>query len=401
MKNFKGTLVFFLVVLAVGGFALYEYKKQESEQKEELTEKHIFKALTANQASFLEIRGPKSSLKVDSVEGVLRLVSPIEDDLDPESLEDYLEDLFSQDVEVAASGDSGAEGSLDWGKYGLESPAHVIKFRLNDGKDYKVELGSIRTYDDGYYIRKNGESDLLVGGTAWSNLLEKSPADFRSRALRLPTEAYERLRFRNRTKGNVFTYTLRQKDEIWSNPAFPGVKLDITRLETFFNRLGSLTGTKVAAPDKSSKNLKEKKLLSPEFHLDIWTYKKGDSGPTIRETLKISEEVNGEYFAVSDKAPAIYTLAKRDVLDIKKTFRQLRDRKYPFIFDHNRTKILSLRLPNKILDFVNADASWKLDPANPPSQSEPVSGRPLYKHNKIEFDKLLSSKGKIQKQNKV
>ena len=192
MRKQKIQLVVLLaafLLFALGFYAAKSISARE-EEKEKAKEAGEYTALSfdADDLVKLEIEREDGNLELDFHEGKWSFVKDINLEMEEkdeekktyevntsaaDELRDTLANLTSQN-EIAAGEDES--------EYGLDNPAMTITVTLSDGAEHSVEVGSLNSMLQAYYIRVDHSDTLYTMSEADHDLLCKTDTDLAQEA---------------------------------------------------------------------------------------------------------------------------------------------------------------------------------------------------------------------------
>lgn len=173
-----------LLLFTMGFYAAKSISARE-EEKEKAKEAGEYTALTfdADDLVKLEIKREEGNLELDFHEGKWSFVKDINLEMEEkdeekktyevntsaaDEIRDTLANLTSQN-EIAAGEDES--------EYGLDKPAMTITVTLSDGAEHSVEVGSLNSMLQAYYIRVDHSDTLYTMSETDHDLLCKTDTD--------------------------------------------------------------------------------------------------------------------------------------------------------------------------------------------------------------------------------
>ncbi len=337
-------IFYVLIVACTAGFAFYQYKKSEREQKAEEKKNLIFPALELSEVQ--EISLEKSGVDIHLLyqdEG-WKLLSPVEDKADEDLVEDYLESLLSEKIRVIK--DSGA----DWAEYGLNQNTAVLEIAKKSSIEQKMrlEISHYSAFDGSFYIRKGPQ--LLLGDTSWAGLTEKTGDDFRSYKLLSVKKHPVSLSYRSKQ----FTAEL-----LWGggtgwqwkgDTPFP---LSHSDLESYRSALSNVSFEK--DPHFNTEKLRKKlKLSSPALELKM----EFENNKTW--SVKISPKIKGNFYAIVSDRNYIFTLNKDQMKEVLLSENKIRDHRQPFKFKKDEVYFMELKGYGVDIKLKKEEDKWHL-----------------------------------------
>ncbi len=381
MKGFRGTLIFAVFVAAVVGLALWQYKHSKHEAKEKTANAKLFHSLASNNVVEFDMRSSKDSYKLKKVGAKWHVVAPFSDLANESAVQSTLSSIFSQPFAIAEKGKT----PVDWSKFGLVTPEYTFKFHFADGKTQSLKIGRVRTYDDGYYLRRDDEPALLVGYRGWDTILQKRADDFRFMKPELSGANLHFVKIRSFFKGKRLDFTIVEKKGEWVDPALPEVRLSKNKVNVWINAIRDIVADTVASDTKTRSDLQKYGLISPEIELEV-AY---NNPPKSFHKIEISGPKNSELHWYASDNPAIYEMDSSKAKPLLKSIDDLRDLKYVFAFNETQAAHLIYKRvtdaatghkgakPVKpvyiALDKVNGN--WQLHTPNPKKEVNQVGVR--------------------------
>lgn len=192
MRKQKIQLVVLLAAFLLFALGFYAAKRisAREEEKERAKEAGEYTALSfdADDLVKLEIEREEGNLELDFHEGKWSFVKDINLEMEEQNeeekgygvnasvadeLRDTLANLTSQN-EIAAGEDES--------EYGLDKPAMTITVTLSDGAEHSVEVGSLNSMLQAYYIRVDHSDTLYTMSETDHDLLCKTDTDLAQEA---------------------------------------------------------------------------------------------------------------------------------------------------------------------------------------------------------------------------
>lgn len=331
MKNFKTTLGFLLVVGVVVAFAIYDYKQQDARTQDAAKAKQLYPNLKVSQIDSFEISGPQSFALQKKNERWF-FTQPFSDLADQALFASYLSQVVHSEVVKIPATELKPDRT-----YGLEKPAAIIRLTTQSGEKLQVKVSSERTFDEGYFLKKDGATDLYVGSNDWTGLINKLPSQLRNKELYLNSPDVIQLTVNAK---NQKAFTLVKSKEEWqlkTDSEFPVSKED---LQSYLSQLTTLRADDVLdekAPSKSPDlKIQLMDIDSKTWGLSFW---KGVEG-------------TGDLVMV-DGQSTTYLLdqAKGSFLD--RQLHELKDKSHPFLFGDKGVTSVSVAPPQKERQIVS------------------------------------------------
>jgi hypothetical protein len=363
MKNFRGTFIFAAIVAAIGFFALQEFRKSQVEQEEGSTKDQVYKLIKPEDVQSVEFEG-RFKLSRDS-EG-WQITSPVEDLADLDDVTSFLQSLFSQNVESLDL--EGVPPGVELHKrYGLDQPQAQINFQTKAGTQHKLVFGSVKTYDNGYYIKRDNDSEIWVGMSGFDSSIQKNYNDLRYKKLRLQTGDPVRLTLKSTVEKKVSSVSLVRKDGLWMNEKDSSMKIDAAQINSFISELRGFQASSIAADAVDKKSLSEHKLNQPNLQIEIFFADdaKNESQSQSQEHInRVSFQIpkSGEATYYSSTNKAIYRVSDSKAREFIKDISAFRDKVYPFQFAQENAAQIELRRKSGAdrFAFEKKNTDWNL-----------------------------------------
>lgn len=346
MRGIKSTFIFALIVLAVGGLALYEYKKELKDEEQKFSQDHLYRDLSAERVQSFSYKSSDLNYELKKTEH-WEVIKPVTDRADDSVVTSTLRNLFTQNVEVVDAG--GAE--VNWSQYGLDQPLGVFSFQLSDGPEHRLSVGRVRSYDQGFYLKKENEPHLYVAGRALESLINKAVNEYRSRSIIFPEGDVAQLRIRSRLPNRSVDLTLGKAGESWLYTKDKAIKIDNTSVRDFISALRSFKGDAILEDGRAPVILKKHGLSRPSLTIEAVfsqakeEVKKNESGSAEMKTVELN-------FGFTDAPQAalmaslnkpLYAVSKTRAEDLAKDLLHFRNKNYLFKYDQNLAQSFKIR----------------------------------------------------------
>ena len=374
MSKFRGTFIFLALVVVVAGLALHEYKKSEDENGTPDQER-LYKDLNIDGVATFSFNSPEQSFNLKLEKDEWRLTAPVEDVADEDTVRSALRDLFNQNVETVES-----NGAVDWSKYGLDTPAAEFHFELASGGSHKVVVGKIRTYDQGFYLRRDDGSQLLVAGKDWENNQKNTYRAFITKRLRLPKADLLSARFVSHKKGKSWDNEFLLKNGNWVYAKDETLRLEQSAVLSATTGFKFLKAADILSDTKTPADLSKSGLNHPDLTVTL-TY--ADKS-TAQMDLKYPDQGDAAFVASTNQA--IYKVGRSQVDKFFKSLDELRDKEFPFRFGDEKLDQVEISKDNgkSLQKFAKNDSIWELE------------GKPKAQVLQSDVDDLISGLKKIK-----
>lgn len=412
MKNFRWTLVFIVVVIALVALTLFDNKR--SEKKTELSEKDkaLIKVPT-DQVTRLEIANRTNSVVLErkDVKQDWRVTQPMDDAADQSTVQSYISNLEAEKtIQVVISGQDLKTSGLT--PYGLDNPVTRLRLKTADGKSEELKIGAVRAYDSNLYaqiddgVAADADRVLLVS-SGWDGYLTKTAGEFRDHhILRKPLKAPELTRIlisypanrdtgsaRDRARSGLRTLDMVKNGEHWQIKAgADAVALSDQNVTAFLDLLKGVRLESFVDAGSTGVPVAQKALEKPSFSVSLWTGgndpawtvkfaadptsaivpsisssgKKGGKGAQIKQ-----EMTEPDLFASSSEI-AQAVRVKRDVFTtIDKTDQDFYDKKQPFAFLPSEVEQAAIETPELKGHFEKKNGQWTVASAPSAAHADP------------------------------
>jgi hypothetical protein len=356
--KFKGTLVFGFLVVLVSGYAIYDYRNENKSFEEASDENRLFPGVGSDKIKSLNLKNRNGELQVDNNNGKWVMSKPIPDGVNRKKLEEFFSNFLILNIKEADT-----EGAVvDWAKYGLDKPAQQISIEFTDGKKSTLDFGTVRAFDESFYVRKDGGDRVFIADVSWFTTIDKNGQDLRNTTLFHPNGA-EPNGFSVKIKGKK-GYAFKIIDGKWTLDGQPKFQTDDSAITEFINKIRHLEGDRILADDKSPMNVRKHNLSPPK--VDIAVTFEGELG---QWALEISDEA-----AISSNMPAIYQLQAAKLAGLTPELSHFRNKFYPFSFDQGKARYIRILKKGDQFEtrYSKINDVWELDIENPHLQVDPA-----------------------------
>lgn len=381
MKSFRGTFIFTLIVLAVGFFSLQEFKKSKTEQEEKITQDHLFRDLKVEDVTYWE---HLSKYALKRSESGWKLSSPVEDDADDEAVNSHFRSVFTQTVESLDI--NGANISVDESnkRYGFDSPLATFKFNTVNGEEHQVVVGSVLTYDKGYYIKKNSveknnveknnSAVIWVGTSGWEPLVGKSYNDLRLKTIKFGEDDISRLQIKYKVEKNYADLIFKKNGAKWEYSSNKKMLIDSNAVEDFLRKIKNLRAETIVEDRADVAAIKRQNLDKANLTI-VATLAASVPNPTEEKSteeknknqekdIKVSFYLpkSGDSPYMSTSNTPIYRTTLANAKDFIKNIDDFRDKSFLFRFDQNLAKRLEVKNTNigEVYLFEKLAPDWVL-----------------------------------------
>ncbi len=362
MKS-KGTwfLVGFVVLLGLYTYFV-EFKKKEADEKAKDQQAKIFQ-LEKEQVTNIELQTETDKIILEKSPEGWSMTSPIQDAASNETVETFLNDLIAEKSDrVAVEGDN-----IDWKEYGLENPKGKVTLKDNTGATTTVAVSGQKDFNGNFFLRRNQENQVLVGGYAWLSRTSKVSTEFReTKIFRHLGSTIESVKIKN-ANGPV---ELVNKDAKWLVSGHPDWTIDQDKVREMTTGLGNLKSIEFLGEPVASK-FKQYGLDKPEVSIEVKL-----SGKEETWSVNIAKTKDSIYYGVVSNPNLI---VKLDGFESDKFFKYqasgFRDGKLAFKVGEGDIKTIKVQDESIDVELMQEGGSWKMvkgPPGNLASQEKVI-----------------------------
>ncbi|MES3038883.1 MAG: DUF4340 domain-containing protein [Bdellovibrionota bacterium] len=354
MKKFRTTIIFSVIVLALGLYAYFgEYRQEEKELAAKEQQSKLIDMPKDSVQHITLIHG-NEEIVLEKADGVWKMLVPAQDQADSSAVENFLDNIISErSIEVAKEGDN-----IDWDDYGLERP--IGKIILTDGarKNITFQISAKKNFEGNGLIKRDNENRVLVVSTNFTDKITRKPNSFRERRL-----------FRGKVsditgieiKNKLGVIKLSLKDGKWTDNSGSLYELEQNRIREFLTTLNETNAEEFLQSRSPSPTERQKYFLNkPVAEVRLRT----NAGPWLGE---FGENSARETYALTSN-PLYVVRIQNGGLD---KFRGLsimdfRERRSAFDFASGSVAMIKWSNETKTTEFKKNNESWELlvpDPA--------------------------------------
>ena len=355
MRKFKETIFFAFTVLLISLFAIEEFNKSEVEETEKSTKDNIVRDYKSSDVSSIAFKGGDNTYALKREGTQWSVVTPVVDLADSQAVDSMISDLFSQDVEALESDGE----KLDPAKYGLNTPLAEYDITFSDGKNLKLTLGSVRTYDKGYYLMRGGRDEILVSGAGWDSLVAKTAENLRSKKLNIDGGQLTELHITSKVKDKQADLQFELVDGDWTYKKDKTIKLQDSVITEYFNKLHLLRADGIVADESDKASLNKNKFIRPDLILELKVNASAEKSQNVRVEFKFDD--SNEALMIASVNKPIYKISKSKTNDFAQTLDHFRDKKFPFQYNPSNAvgfEIKKVETPKSIVKFEKTADTW-------------------------------------------
>ena len=342
MRTWRRPLIYFFVVMSVAGFAFYQYKKSEKEKIAEEKETLVFSEIQPSEVQSISISQEEGSIYLIRKEQGWWMESPVKDLADAESVESWLDTLFTEKIKVIK------EKGVNWAEYDLQDPIRFLEITMKSDEKFKLSISKYSAFDGSFYIRK-GEQ-LLLGETSWAGIARKKEKDFRSyKLLNIGTHpasvSYKSKVFSADLLWHNYKWEWKEKEQ----KKFP---LSKSQLESYWSSLANIYFEKEVYPDTEPLR-KKYQLVSPDIQLEVEFEKNR------KWSVRVSPEMEGKFYALVSTRDYIFTLNEDQREKILLTEKKFRDHSHPFLFKEDQVQFIEIKGYGVDIQMKKGKGKWE------------------------------------------
>ncbi|MCM8803800.1 MAG: DUF4340 domain-containing protein [Candidatus Omnitrophica bacterium] len=327
MKNFKKTILLFIILIAVGTYYFYEIKSSSEREKKRSESKRLF-IIDKNKITSLFIKNGDKEIEIvkknqdwiikdknyqcdkNEIDGIINKISSLE---------------FEREI----------EGISDFSQYGLDNPSKIIKFQQN-GEKYILYIGNESPTGSYLYATKDKIDLFLVDKWDLNNILEKEIFDLRDKRI-MPVDIVKTDIEEIEIKKGEKLISLINKGDGWyiNNPID-----DLADKEKIEKIIENIIDGKV----KNFEEDKKEKECGFEKPSAIFKIKVKNN----EYFLYLGKKMDDLYYAKNSEKPYIFLIEDKILEDIPEEINNLRSKK---VFDFDISEVNEIIITKKQGEF--------------------------------------------------
>lgn len=370
MSSFKSTWAFALVVVLIGAYTFWDYKKSLDLGPTGEHEHRVF-FLKMGEVDQIRLTNGEQATLLQKKDGAWQAQEPVTDQGDASSIEGFLFQVLSQKGKVFRSPEESKD--TDWAAYGLDKPQHILEIK-GKGATETLQVSSKHAFDGSFYIRLKDE--LLLGDVGLAQLLERSPTSFRSRRIFRESGDVQNISFEK--AGTSFS--LNQADKGWEMRPAPGFDLDAEKIESWVEKIRNVMPTEIVSEELSDQDKRTFLLAKPAITLKVQMKSDKNPEPWI---LTVGQDKGGERYLYTNKRSTVYKTSSASLDPVMVEPTRFRDGRKPFQFPLEQARELEIKTKDLRQTFRKQDQNWTL--------AQPVPGKELNQEKLVELIQELSS----------
>lgn len=348
-KKNQATLVMAALALGLGAFSYYEYQRAQSEQTQTEKAKMLigWEKDSEYQSAIMEKNGV--TIEVAKVDGVWRVLQPLQDLADEFNVEAWLSDMGTEKgAKIEPKRD--ANGNILWSEYGLDQNTTRLVLKKKNGESAEIHFAAMNAFDGSYFAKLNDQ--VFIADKPWVSILSRDLKNLRARSVYRKSADPVAISIQYEKPKKVFS--LAQKEGAW---AFDKLNFEVSRdnVEAWVADLKRISSVEFI---DNAKKLNEYGLNKPLAIFELtfsdqsqqkWSIGKVQSADRVRYFIQVSTET--PIFEV-DSAFAERVLAHEHFF---------RDGKKPFALELEKVSQLELEdQGQKVALKKSSDGKWQL-----------------------------------------
>ncbi len=363
MKQFRGTLLFAMIVIAVAGLAVWQMQKQKQEEAEKPNADLLLAGVRTSDITELDFQGATRKFKLKSENAHWQVVEPLKDKADDQDVESFLQKLVDLHATAIDAGDS----TIQWSKYGLADADPTITVKVKTGAATTLRVGRIKTYDNGYYLRKNDENKLLTATAAVDGIVNENLNSLRLKKLDLPSSVPLKAAIRSTIKDKTFNFELASNKDVWAFNSDKNVKIAGKNIVVWLEDFKALKADNIVSDSKDPQDLKKFGFVPAlvTFNFEFQN-PEGPDKVNVPIEIKFSQYKDNDVYYTWSGSSSIYAIRKTRLDSLVKTLDSLRDHKEPFEFETASVAKVKFTSPDikSGLTLVKTGTLWAQNPVN-------------------------------------
>ena len=297
MKLYRNAIILLVIVALLGGAYYFISNRNVPEDNSEDYNSDIIKLsdYTSDKVESLTLKNPDGTFVIVKKDTEWVISSPAGFNGDSSVLSSIVINAGSLTADKLVE-----ENAQDLSVYGLDNPV-LITVKLNDGKEFTVEIGDKTPTKGGYYVKLSGESKVYVIGSYTGDKLVIGKNGMKSKALyTITTDMITQLSM-DRNGENVFA-SVKGAEESWSLTQPIKGSVNTTAL---YPMLEALAATAVSEfVEESASDLSKYGLDKPSYVFDFNTTTAG----AFKLLLGDEKTKGSEFYAKLDGSDEVFVI---------------------------------------------------------------------------------------------
>ncbi len=352
MRYFKKTFIWIIVLVAIGGYTMLDFKstKIEEQKKEEASRLLPF---TADQVLAITIKKDSGTLELERWDKGWKIISPIKAMAKNETVEHFIKEVTDSrnDSDYVMDPNPTPERLAE---FGLTTPPITLTLKVGkELKEHTIFFGIRAPMMGVAYAQLQGQKQVYRVNADCRSEADKDAYYFRDKSvLKLNPVMVDQVAVN--WEGSPMLFKLSESG-IWKVEKPINVRADQKKLLEFMGMFAN-TQIKEFVSEKKEK-LADYGLDKPSAVIKLWL--SGDSDPAVQiDVGKRSPEKRGYFCAMSDR-DAIFVLEEKAVNSIPRTPDEMRAKQL-FFYESDKINRLEVRSGEKSVVLVKgSDNEWR------------------------------------------
>ncbi|QSR88329.1 DUF4340 domain-containing protein [Methylacidiphilum caldifontis] len=359
MKNFRSTLLLFIVTALLIVYISFFDKRIKSTEERQRTENELFH-VESSDINWLQIKSPTETVILEKKDNQWKITSPLRVDADERTIDRYLIDLQYLEVRRKISQNEIPKEDI-LKQWGFSNPSLEVSFRTSKEK-YDLIIGRKTAVSELVYAKTSmgTNSPIYLISSSIADSLKKGLDDLRSRVVfHFNPFNIEKCGIRQLSGPSFSDYVVLKKGKQWELQKPVLARADGTKLEEWFNELLSLRIDKFVSDDGS--NLNQYGLDSPKYQ--IWI---GQTGKKEEDKLLIGNSVSSnskEIYAKMASNNSVFILQTDLITRVVQNFVDIRDKHVFPAFTEDQVDKIGFQAKNLKLFYVKKANEWQAEEA--------------------------------------
>lgn len=391
MKSFRSTGLMLLIVGALAGYTLWDYRKaMKNEGVDVELETKLF-SLASDDVLELNVQQKEALIQLKREGALWRMLKPVADEADSSAVEAFLYSALIQKGKFFRAGEEAK--ATNWSDYGLEPPGSTIELKSAKATE-TLQVSSKNAFDGSYYVRRGEE--LLLGDRGLAQLVGRAPNSLRQRRLWRDTEStIQRADIEVDYEGLKEKFAIVLKGDKWELEPKPVFAYDSEKVANWLVLLERLTAQEVAADLRTEASEEKKSFLLTRPSVRATLHLKKANGEAAQWVFTAGQDRAEDAFAMASSQPTVYKLPAQNLKPFRVSTSYFRDGKKPFQFPVEQAHQIEAYSEGKLYKFIKDGSLWKTDGEASELQSDQLVGlvESIHRLEALEFLPARSGTG--------
>ena len=391
MKSFRSTGLMLLIVGALAGYTLWDYRKAMKNEGVDVEQETKLFSLASDDVLAINVQQKEALIQLKRDGALWQMLKPVADEADGSAVEAFLYSTLIQKGKFFRGADEAK--STNWSEYGLEPPGATIEVKTAQVTE-TLQVSSKNAFDGSYYVRRGDE--LLLGDRGLAQLVGRAPNSLRQRRLWRDTEStIERADIEVDYENIKEKFAIVLKGEKWELEPKPAFAYDSEKVAGWLVLLERLTAQEVAS-DLGADSVEQKKeflLTRPSVRATL--HLKKTNGESDRWIFTAGQDRAEDAFAMASTRPTVYKVPAQNLKPFRVSASYFRDGKKPFRFPLEQAQQIEAYSDGKLHKFTKDGSVWKTDGEASEIHSDRLVGlvESIHRLEAIEFLPAHTGKG--------